>query len=103
MSNKKTIREEVKSSGFFTIEQSMSGWPGSGFNRAYTEVEARRVKQSDHDETQVQIVITEFKGNKDRAYSMHGSLTLTPEQARKLALAICPELENEACRAGVRA
>lgn len=90
--DKKTTREEVQRSGYFSIEQVSNGWAGAGFKQSYTEVQARRVNDKGRNETQIQVQISEVKGDKDRLYRTFGSLVLTPEQAKKLALAIYPEL-----------
>ena len=58
----------------FHVEHNMDGWGGSGFDKSYTEVKARKVKNG---EVQMEIKITEYKG--DRRYTKHGGLTLSPE------------------------
>lgn len=79
--------------GHVVFEESTPGWTRSGFERRESELYARYVThQGEPDVVQIGIGISEFKGEKLRKYSMCDSLTLTSEQARELALAICPEL-----------
>lgn len=57
----------------FHVENDLDGWAGSGFDRSFTEVKVRKVASG---EVQVEIKITELKG--DRQYVKHGSLVLSP-------------------------
>ena len=83
-----TLREEQKdSTGFYVLEQSYSGWAGSGFERKFIELKARAVDSDGRKEVQISVHSTEVKKS-GRGYSSYASLTLTPEQAGNLISAI---------------
>lgn len=61
-----------------------------------TTLDVRRVRQTDRNETQIEVSIEKCVSKKAlRVYSQLSSFVLTPSDARQLALAICPELAEE--------
>jgi hypothetical protein len=66
----------------------------NGSQFIYTRVEARRCIGGDskQDEAQIEIMIQSVKRGGIRRSTELGSLVLSPAEARRLALAICPEL-----------
>lgn len=74
----------------FRIEQSHYGWAGSGYDRAFTELHARRVRAEDRDEAQLEIQSMHVKGS--RIYGRSAGLVLSPDAALKLAATVAPEL-----------
>ena len=70
--------------------------PKEYFKGRETTLDVRRVRQADRNETQIEISIEKRVSKKAlRVYSQISSFVLTPEDARQLALAICPELAEE--------
>ena len=73
----------------FHVEHELNGWGRSGFDKSFTEVKARKVSSG---EVQVEIKITEVKGN--RLYTKHGGLTLSPELQAILLQVLTEESTN---------
>lgn len=68
-------------------------WGGDGFHDRYFRFDARRVMCDGNDEAQIEVQISQTACGKNRTATIAGSVVLSPEEARALALAICPELE----------
>lgn len=85
----KTVKFMRDKSYPFHVENSVDGWAGSGFDKSYTEMKARKVADG---EVQVEIKITEYKG--DRRYVKHGSLGLSPELQAELLKVFDPALSE---------
>jgi hypothetical protein len=81
--------------GEIGFEQRSKGRPGGRYRQKTSTIRAIRVKHPERgDEAQLEIQISEFKGEALREYSMGTSVTLTPSQARELAFALCPEVRE---------
>ena len=63
-----------------------------GVTITHTLVKARRVFNSEKDEAQIEISIKSMPRGGKRTQWLLSSLILSPEDARRMALAICPEL-----------
>jgi hypothetical protein len=68
-------------------------WGGDGFHDRYFRFDARRVVCDGEDQAQIEVPVVQNVCGKTRTTVIGGSVVLTPEAARALALAICPELE----------
>lgn len=72
-------------------------WTGDIAHNRFIRIDARRVENSRSgkpvDEAQIEILITQTPIHGKRTTTIVGGVVLTPEHARALALAICPELE----------
>jgi hypothetical protein len=67
-------------------------WGGDGFHDRYFRFDARRVVCDGNDEAQIEVQVSQTAKGKNRTATIYGSIVLTPEEARALAIAICPEL-----------
>jgi hypothetical protein len=81
---RKNSKPELSSRGLKLTEQ-VEGWPGSGFKRSTTEMYVRRVTiEGERDELQISFSIYTYKGNTERLYQEHGSLTIPTEHLEAL-------------------
>lgn len=75
-------------------------WSGDIAHNRFIRLDARRVENTYSgkpvDEAQIEILITQTPVRGKRTTTIVGGVVLTPEHARKLALALCPELDPEA-------
>jgi hypothetical protein len=82
--------------GHTRIEQ----WTGDKSHNQFVRLDARRVENTYSgkpvDEAQIEILITQTPVHGKRTTTIVSGVVLTPEHARKLALALCPELDPEA-------
>ncbi len=81
--------------------QSKSGhtrieyWGGDQFHDRFYCVDARRVVCDGNDEAQIEVQVSQTLAKGGRTTTIYGSIVLNPEEARSLALAICPELSSK--------
>lgn len=72
-------------------------WTGGSAHNRFIRLDARRVQRTDTgkivDEAQIELLITQTPVHGKRTTTIVSGLVLTPDHARALALAICPELE----------
>ncbi|MGF6996755.1 hypothetical protein [Paraburkholderia sp. GAS32] len=72
-------------------------WSGDVDHNRYVRILTRRVVREGTDEAQIELMIaqtpTRSKGTRTRTQTTFGSVVLSPEEARALALSLCPELE----------
>ena len=71
----------------FIVTDSREGHPDGDFDTQSTEIKIRRIPAAvgNPERLQIEISIVERRG---RAYSMHSSLTLTPDQVKQLIRAL---------------
>lgn len=69
-------------------------WGGDGYHDRYFRFDARRVNSNGMDEAQIEVMVCQTPRGKEkpRITTIVGSVVLLPQEARALALAICPEL-----------
>jgi hypothetical protein len=67
-------------------------WGGDGYHDRYYRFDARRVVRDGMDEAQIEVQVSQTAKGKNRTTTICGSVILTPDEARALALSICPEL-----------
>lgn len=67
-------------------------WGGDSFHDRYIRFDARRVVREGSDEAQIEVMVSPAAKGKNRTTTICGSVILSPDEARALALSICPEL-----------
>jgi hypothetical protein len=73
----------------------IESWGGDGYYDRYWQFESRRVVCEGQDEAQIEVMVVQTvtgSTGKKRTTTIAGSIILSPEEARVLALSICPEL-----------
>lgn len=72
-------------------------WTGDHFHNRFIQLDARRVQRkvsgTEVDEAQIELLITQTPVHGKRTTTICGGVVLSPEHARALALALCPELD----------
>jgi len=70
----------------------------TGKVRGQTEIKVRHVTAESRpdvgEHTQIEIMLTEIKGDSERMYQTHGHLTLSPETAKALAAALLSSINQ---------
>ncbi len=91
MNTRKVVVTEPKEKG--SGHTRISYWGGDRFYDRFFCFDARRVVCEGNDEAQIEVQVSQtLTGGKHRTTTIYGSVVLSPEEARSLALAICPEL-----------
>ena len=75
-----------------TKHTRFEAWYGSVHHNVYARLDTRRVLRAGTDEAQIEVSLSATPIGGKRTSTLHASVVLNPEQARELALSICPEL-----------
>lgn len=72
--------------GYEEFEQTHGTWPRCGYDHKYTKLAVRRVIQPGQNEAQIEVLISEVKG--DRVYDKSASVKLTPDEIKRFIAAL---------------
>lgn len=79
---------EPMSLGYTRIQH----WAGDAEHNQFIQLDVRRLQNEKVDEAQIELMLSQTPVHGKRTTKIHGCLVFRPEDARALALALCPEL-----------